>query len=359
MFRRVLFAIALAVALGAGASAQAVPHFTVDAAWPKPLPNNWIIGQIGGIYVDNRDHIWVFQRPGSLTADERGATLTPPRSTCCVPAPPVIEFDQAGNVVQAWGGPHAGYDWPKSEHGIFVDTQGYVWLAGSAKGDGSILKFKRDGTFVMQIGHPGPIDSSDTTHLGQPADVWEDEPAHELYVADGYGNHRVIVFDTETGAFKRMWGAYGKPPRDDGPPVYDPKAPISQSFGNPVHCVRIAKDNLVYVCDRTNDRVQIFHKDGTFVREFREMTDTLGNGSVWSVNFWPKAEQTYLLIADGENNEVRIVRRDTEQIVGRFGRSGRNAGDFHWVHVMAVDSHGDVFTGEVDNARRVQRFTPN
>ena len=251
-----------------------------------------------------------------------------------------MEFDQAGNLVQAWGGPHAGYDWPTSEHGIAVDTKGFVWLAGSGKGDGMILKFRRDGTFVMQIGHPGPINSSDTTHLGQPADMWIDEAANELYVADGYGNHRVIVFDTVTGAFKRMWGAYGKPPRDDGPPKYDPAAPISTSFANPVHCVRIAHDGLVYVCDRINDRYQVFHKDGTFVREVRERPETLGNGSVWSMNFYPPKEQTYLLIADGENNEVRIVRRDNDTIVGHFGHSGRN-------------------TGEVDTAKRIQRFKPS
>jgi hypothetical protein len=359
MIRRLVFLAAFAAVLGASAGAQSVPQFTVDPAWPKPLPHNWILGQVGGIFVDSQDHVWVFQRPRSLTEDERGATLTPPRSICCAPAPPVMEFDQAGNVVQAWGGPHAGYDWPASEHGIAVDTHGFVWLAGSGKGDGSILKFRRDGTFVMQIGHPAPVNSSDTTHLGQPADMWIDEAANEIYVADGYGDHRVVVFDTETGAFKRMWGAYGKPPRDDGPAKYDPSAPVSTSFANPVHCVRIAHDGLVYVCDRINDRYQVFHKDGTFVREVRERPETLGNGSVWSMNFYPPKEQTYLLVADGENNEVRIVRRDNDTVVGHFGQSGRNAGEFHWVHVMAVDSRGDVFTGEVDNAKRIQRFHPS
>jgi sugar lactone lactonase YvrE len=185
--------------------------------------------------------------------------------------------------------------------------------------------------------------------------MWIDEAANEIYVADGYGNHRVIVFDTETGAFKRMWGAYGKPPRDDGPAKYDPNAPVSTSFANPVHCVRIAHDGLVYVCDRINDRYQVFHKDGTFVREVRELPDTLGNGSVWSMNFWPP----YLLIADGENNQIRIVRRSDDTVVGHFGQSGRNAGEFHWVHVMAVDSRGNVYTGEVDNAKRIQRFRPS
>ena len=157
MIRRFVILAVFAALLGATAGAQSVPHFNVDATWPKPLPNNWILGQIGGSFVDRSDHVWVFQRPRSLTDDERGATLTPPRSVCCAPAPPVIEFDQAGNVVQAWGGPHAGYDWPASEHGIAVDSHGFVWLAGSGKGDGSILKFRRDGTFVMQIGHRSEV----------------------------------------------------------------------------------------------------------------------------------------------------------------------------------------------------------
>ncbi len=349
----VLLAAALAFAVP---SAQTIPRFAVDAAWPKPLPNDWLMGQVGGIFVDEHDHVWVFQRPRSLTPDERGATLNPPISICCKPAPPVLEFDQDGNVVQAWGGPGPGYDWPAMEHGIFVDRAGYVWLGGNGKDDGAILKFTHDGKFVMQIGRPGPPNSSDTTKLGQPADMWEDEAAHELYVADGYGNHRVIVFDAQTGAFKRMWGAYGKPPRDDGPAKYDPNAPPSPTFGNPVHCVLIARDGLVYVCDRVNDRYQVFHKDGTFVGEVRYLTATLASGSVWDMDFWPPRTQEYLVQADGENNEVRIVRRDTGAIVTRFGRSGRNAGAFHWVHVVAVDSKGNIYTGEVDNAKRIQKF---
>lgn len=357
MARLIGLALVLAVALTAAAPAQSVPRFAVDAAWPKPLPNTWLMGQVGGIFVDERDHVWVFQRPRSLTPDERGAALDPPRSICCRPAPPVLEFDPAGNVVQGWGGPGPGYDWPQMEHGIYVDHRGFVWLGGNGKDDGAILKFTRTGRFVMQIGRPGPPNSNDTTKLGQPADMWVDEAADELYVADGYGNHRVIVFDTETGRFKRMWGAYGRPPRDDGPSTYDPSAPPSPTFGNPVHCVRIARDGLVYVCDRSNNRIQVFHKDGTFVREWIELPATLG-GSTWDLDFWPAREQTYLIVADGTNNQVRVVRRDTGAVVSSFGRSGRNAGDFHWVHVIAVDSRGDVYTGEVDNAKRLQKFRP-
>jgi hypothetical protein len=356
IFTTLVSSLFLALLLVARPDAQPIPKFAVDPFWPKPLPHNWLMGQVGGIFVDDRDHIWVFQRPRSLTPDERGATLDPPLSICCRPAPPVLEFDQRGNVVAGWGGPGAGYDWPVQEHGIFVDHEGFVWLGGNGKDDGAILKFTRTGKFVMQIGRQGPPDSSDTTKLGQPADMWEDESAHELYVADGYGNHRVIVFDTRTGAFKRMWGAYGKAPRDDGPSKYDPDAPPSPTFGNPVHCIIIARDGLVYVCDRSNDRYQVFHKDGTFVKEVRFLTRTLGSGSVWDMDFWPQREQTYLIQADGENNQVRILRRDTGAVVGRFGRSGRNAGEFHWVHVIAVDSKGNIYTGEVDTAKRVQKF---
>jgi DNA-binding beta-propeller fold protein YncE len=351
------FLFVLVGLVSASPQAQTFPHFAVDAAWPKPLPNNWLLGQVGGLFVDDQDHVWVNQRPRSLTTDERGAALDPPISTCCKPAPPILEFDAAGNLIRAWGGPGKGYDWPEQEHGIAVDREGFVYVGGNGKNDGAILKFTIDGKFVAQFGSQGPtVASSDTTKFAQPADIWIDEPAHEMYVADGYGNHRVIVLDKDTGAFKRMWGAYGRPPRDDGPPKYDPSAPPSPTFGNPVHCVLIAGDGLVYVCDRTNDRIQVFHKDGTFVKEVRYLPATLASGSVWDIDFWPKKEQTYLVMADGENNQVRILRRDTLAVVSTFGRSGRNAGQFHWVHVIAVDSKGNIYTGEVDNAKRLQKF---
>ena len=354
--RRLVLLAAFAAMLGATAGAQSVPQFTVDAAWPKPLPNNWLLGQVGGIFADNRDHVWVFQRPRSLTEDERGATLTPPRSICCAPAPPVMEFDQAGNLVQAWGGPHAGYDWPASEHGIAVDTKGFVWLAGSGKGDGTILKFRRDGTFVMQIGHPGPINSSDTTHLGQPADMWIDEAANELYVADGYGNHRVAVLDADTGEIKRIWGAYGKPPTDDKLPNYTRDSP---QFANPVHCIGLSKDGLVYVCDRMNNRVQVFKKDGTFVRQYVIDPATKGSGSSWGLAFSPlDKKQNYFVLIDGTNNVIDTVRVKDGTVVGTTGGPGREVGEFHWVHAAKFDSRGNLYTGEVDTGKRLQKWVP-
>jgi DNA-binding beta-propeller fold protein YncE len=323
------------------------PKFVVDPFWPKPLPNRWILGQVAGVAVDAQDHVWIVQRPKSLSEDEKGATLSPPRNECCVPAPPVMEFDSEGNLVQAWGGPGAGYDWPENEHGIFVDAQGNVWLAGNAEKDAQILKFTRDGRFQMQIGKPGMSKGdADTQNLNRPADVRLDPATNELFVADGYGNHRVIVFDAATGAYKRHWGANGRPPGDPG----------VKQFQNPVHCVRIAKDGLVYVCDRRNNRIQVFKKDGTFVKEFALAPDTRGGGSVWDLDFSPDQGQTYLYTADGENNHVWLLLRDNGKVLAHFARSGRYAGQLHWVHNMAVDSKGNIYTAEVDNAKRVQKF---
>ena len=336
------------------------PRFEVDPYWPKPLPNNWILGQVAGVAVDAQNHVWIIQRPRSLSADERGAALNPPRSRCCVPAPPVIEFDPEGNVVQAWGGPGAGYQWPGNEHGIRIDPKGNVWVGGNGNEDGMLLKFTREGKFLLQIGGTGPSKgNNDTTQLGRPADTWFDAAANEVYVADGYSNRRIIVFDSESGAYKRHWGAYGKPPPDFVKrPPYDPSAPPSPHFSEIVHCVKIAHDGLVYVCDRMNDRIQVFKKDGSFVREWVHMKDTRGNGSVWDIGFWPDRDQSVFMLADGENNEVRITRRADGTVLGSFGRSGRQAGMFHWVHNIAVDANGNVFTTEVDTGKRIQRFRP-
>ncbi|MFO1166796.1 MAG: hypothetical protein U1E19_01580 [Rhodoblastus sp.] len=356
--RAILHSLIFAAALGfAPAEAADAPKYEVDAAWPKPLPNSWIMGQASGVAVDGEDHVWVVQRPKTLTDDEKAASLDPPRTKCCKPAPPVLEFDQAGKLLRSWGGPGQGYDWPSNEHGIYVDAQGYVWLAGNGDKDGQILKFTKDGKFVLQIGKPGDqTNSTDTSRLGRPANMTVDAAANELYVADGYYNHRIIVFDATTGAFKRMWGAYGKPPTDDKTPAYDPSAEPSKQFGNPVHCVRLARDGLVYVCDRVNDRIQVFRKDGTFVKEIFVEKATRANGSVWDLELFPDESETWLINADGANNEVRLIRRDTGEVVGAFGRSGRNAGEFHWVHNLAIDSKGNVFTTEVDNGKRAQKF---
>ncbi|MDT8307584.1 MAG: hypothetical protein RRC07_16750 [Anaerolineae bacterium] len=335
------------------------PNFNVDPFWPKPLPNDWLLGQVAGIDVDTQDVIWIVQRPGSLTNDERGLELG--RSMCCLPAPPVISFDTDGNLLDAWGGPAACtpepgvnpvvggdcYEWPVNEHGIYVDDMGNVWLAGNGGNDHQVLKFSQDGTFLLQIGRAGVTGGdADPMHLGRPAEMAVDIEANEVYIADGYANHRVIVFDATTGEFKRMWGAYGLPPDDQG----------DNGFGNPVHCAVITDEGLVYVCDRVKNRVQIFEKDGTFVREFYIRQETLGNGSTWDLAFSADKRQSYVYDADGENNVVWTLRRETDEILGYFGRSGRQAGQFHWVHNLDTDSKGNLYTAEVDTGKRAQKF---
>ena len=330
------------------------PRYAVDATWPKPLPNNWILGQVAGIAVSTDDTIWMIHRPLSLTDDEKGSTLNPPRSKCCSAAPAVLQFDRQGNLLRSWGGKGSGYDWPANEHGIYVDPKGDVWIGGNAATDHMLLKFTPEGKFLMQIGKPGKSEGSNsTTQLGRPAHMELDAAANELYVADGYGNRRVIVFDAATGAYKRHWGAYGKRPEDGKFADYNPESP---QFGMPVHCVRMTKDDLVYVCDRMNNRVQIFKKNGEFVRQFVYDAATQGSGSTWDLIPSEDAAQRYLLIADGTNNEVRIVERATGEKIGAFGRPGRQAGDFHWVHNIAIDSQGSVYTSEVDTGKRAQRF---
>ena len=338
------------------------PAFKVDATWPQPLPNRWILGQVSGVAVDaSNDHVWVLQRPRSLTEDESAAAQMPPSSTCCLPAPPVLEFSADGRLLRSWGGPGAGYDWPGNEHGIHVDGQGNVWVTGNGETDGQVIKFSADGKFMLQIGKLGPQTSSaDTTRLGKPAGVDVDNAANEIFVADGYQNRRVIVFDAITGAYKRHWGAYGKPPSDAVKPearrALPPTAENLQQFGTPVHCVRIARDGLVYVCDRLNNRVQVFRKDGAYVKEFSVEPRTTANGAVWDIVISRDPQQQWLHLADGRNNQVLTLNRQTGEVVASLGRSGRYAGEFHWVHDLAIDSLGNLYAGEVDNGKRVQKF---
>ncbi len=361
--RTSLIAIALLASISSSApfaeaqEATQTPQLQVDPSWPKPLPNNWLLGQVSGVAVDSRDHVWIVQRPRSLSERELGAAQNPPIAKCCVAAPPVLMFDQSGNLVRSWGGPGAGYEWPASEHGIFVDATDSVWLAGNGDDDSQILKFTIDGRFQLQIGKSGQSrGSNDTANLGSPADLAVDAAARELYVADGYRNRRVVVFDSETGAYKRHWGAYGGRPSDEATPPYDPAAAPSRQFGNPVHCVRPTRDGLVYVCDRVNNRVQVFRKDGTFVSEAFFERNTLLSGSVSELAFSPDTDQRFIYMVDGVNNELRIVQRATNAVLGRIGRPGRYAGQFHVVHNVAVDGQGNVYTTEVNTGQRVQKF---
>ena len=361
--------VALIVALGIGqmvleqAAAQArqgggqAPMFQVDPMWPKPLPNHWIVGNVIGVAVDSQDHVWMIHRPSAIQAGEKGAVAKPPTSECCVPGPQIMEFDQAGNLVSSWGGPGAGYEWPQSEHGIYIDQKDNVWIGASGDKDAQVIKFTRQGKFLLQIGHQGKSGgSNDTQNLGKPANVEVDPTNNEVYIADGYGNHRVIVFDGDTGAYKRHWGAYGNKPDDTDPGKYDPNAPPAKQFRNPVHCSTISKDGLVYVCDRLNNRIQVFQKNGKFVKEVVIAKKTLGAGAVWDVDFSKDAQQRFLYNPDGTNERVWILLRDPLQIVSSFGDGGRWAGQFYGAHSLAVDSKGNIYVGETFEGKRLQRF---
>jgi DNA-binding beta-propeller fold protein YncE len=352
-------AILFQTAAGAQGKANVkVPTFEYDATWPKPLPETWAIGPVVGVSVDARDHIWIVHRRSALITNERytASAQKPPIALCCEPAPPILEFDQAGNLVSSWGGQGAGYEWPQSEHGIYVDQKDFVWTAGNGARDAQILKFTRLGKFVLQIGHQGKsAGNKDTENVHGAADMKLDAATNEVYVADGYGNRRIIVFDADTGAFKRMWGAYGNRPEDADLGPYKPDAPPAQQFRTP-HSVAIANDGLVYVCDRANDRVQVFKKDGTFVNEVFIAKGTILAGSANTVAFSRDPRQQYLYVLDGGDHRVWILLRDSLEVVGQFGHHGHWGGQLDVPHNMEVDSKGNLYIGETLEGRRVQRF---
>jgi len=360
---------ALIVALGVGqsvlqnkADAQGrtvqAPMFEVDPLWPKPLPNHWLLGWTIGVWVDEQDHIWIIHRgAGGLHNNERGLELDPPISECCRTAPPILEFDQAGNLLRHWGGPGQGYEWPQSNHGIHIDYKGNVWIGGNGQKDAQVLKFTKDGTFMMQVGHMGKnAGSNDLENFWRVAKIWVDPKTNEAYIADGYGNKRVAVIDADTGKMKRYWGAYGNRPDDADLGKYDPKAPPAQQFRNPVHCVERSNDGLVYVCDRQGDRVQVFQPDGKFVKEAFYAKDTLASGSVWDVTFSKDPQQRFMFLADGQNEKVRIILRETLEELTNFGDGGRQPGQFYGVHSIATDSKGNLYTTETYEGKRVQKF---
>ncbi len=337
------------------ADEKANPKFEIDASWPKPMPNNWILGQIGGIFIDKDDNVWISQRPRTVNERDKRAE-TGYKAKCCVTAPSVIVFNQAGDVIKSWGGPKTaqGYDWPANEHGMFVDYKGNVWLGGNGENDGMVLKFDNNGKFLMMIGKSAPqTNSLDKTRVGRAADMIVDQATNELYVADGYFNHRVAVFDADTGAFKRTWGAYGKPPTDEKI-TYDAKV-LPQQFNNPVHGIRITNDGQVVLSDRGNNRIQLFQKDGTFIKEYPLLRDSTAPGVTGSTVFWPDKGQTYWFTSDDPNGEIHVFRRSDGEVVGSFGRVGRGPGEFQNLHNIAIDSKGNIYSAEVQG-QRVQRF---
>jgi DNA-binding beta-propeller fold protein YncE len=340
------------------AQRPAAPAFQVDPMWPK-VPKQWMLGQVAGLSVDARDHVWILQRPWSLANDEKA---TDPDAPCCHPAPPVMEFDEAGNYLQGWGGAGDGYEWPADEHAIHVDFKGNVWISSAGgprlatKQENQILKFTQAGKFLLQIGRRGMSKGSlDTANFNNAADIHVYAKTNEVFVADGYVNRRVIVLDADTGAFKRMWGAYGNAPDDAAPNQPKDEGPGAAQF-NLVHGVRVSDDDLVYVADRRNNRMQVFTIDGKFQREIFVERKTKLLGTSFSVAFSPDARQEYLYLADAGNGRVHIYDRKTLAEVGGFGRIGHYAGQFVFLHVVAADSKGNLYTAEVGGGRRVQKF---
>jgi DNA-binding beta-propeller fold protein YncE len=411
------------------------PGFVSDPGWPAPLPHSWLLGQIGGLYVDHHDHIWIYNRPRTMTTDEaaldtrggsdgkNGLGFARPNGAvadCCNAAPSVLEFDTSGKLLRAWGGPadpgwlesHCkaadGCIWPNSEHGIYVDENDNVWLAGNGAkpvdpnsswtthkegGDGFVLKFDMNGNFKMRIGGtPSAPNSNDTGGgingtplLYLPADMVVDAKTNRLYIADGYGNRRILIVDATTGKYIGHFGAYGANPVDDaaaaaaGRWVNDRLKGVKKPafFRNPVHCVKIADDGKIYVCDRGNDRIQVFDKndpnlgkpcsnpDGVagkcgFVAEqwISGNTETIPAmpGTSVSLNFSKDKTQSCLYVGDNSNMTIYVLNRSNLQELGRLGRSGRNAGQFHWLHQVSLDSHGNIYTAEVDTGKRIQKF---
>ena len=387
--------LALLVAAGGGVLAQRAPapKLEIEPLWPKPFPASkaWILGSVTGVAVDGQDRVWVVHRGvDSLQTNEKGPTLEPWASSCCFAAPQVVAFDAAGNLVANWDPKTgSGYDWPANPSGIAVDDKGNVWIgsglptpslvpaargrgpapegaaaAGRGRGgppaaapppaDAQVLKFDKSGKFLLQIGKGGKTEGSDSqTGFNRPGALAVDSAANELYVADGFGNHRIAVFDATTGAFKRSWGAYGEKPTDTDAGAYDPAGAPSKQFRT-LSCVKMAKDGMVYVCDRQNDRIQVFEKSGKFVKEAVVAKATTGDGSVWDVAFSP--DQKLLYVADGHNKKIRILDRSSLEEIGSIGSGGRYPGQFYGVGSVAVDSKGTLYTGETYEGKRVQKF---
>jgi len=376
------------------AKAQAKPVYKVDPFWPKPLPNKWLMQGVPVMVTDKDDHIWVMNRPRDVNPDETGASTTPPRTECCIAAPAVLEFDTEGNLLKGWGGPGYVPGWPAegnprpgagAEHGIVVDREGNVWISGSARGD-SIQKFSGDGKLLWDFGHrgkrPAPGEKVEPiVQNNQNTDVFPggvfffnlDEDAKEIYIVDA---KRVLVYGYD-GNFKRGWGGHGIPLSEidnDATPPYDWKSgppPDQKQFAPALHCVHFAPDNLVYICERGADRVQVFTKEGKFVSSFFVHPSTIARGmecggpgstvygmcgTIYNLTFSHDPLGKYALIADGTNDKVWIQDRKTGELAGSLGDNGRMAGYFHWIDAIAMDSKGNLYTGEVDTGKRVQKF---
>ena len=351
--------------LGQGAAAK-VPTWQADSMpWPQ-LPNGWVTGPVTSVAAGKNGHVWVVHRP-RLVPDAQKAKA----------APPILEFDDKGAFVKGWGGTGQGFDWPTNEHGLYIDYKGNFWLTGSSPSggipnsetDNMIVKFNSAGKFLLQIGgHGQPGGNNDTKNFERATDVDVYQKTNEVFVSDGYGNRRVMVFDADTGAFKRMWGAFGKPPDSEPPanprpPANAPRAerPVPTGdgppvFANPVHCVKISNDGLVYVCDRTNYRIQVFTPDGKYVKQvFLNLTEA-GGSTAASIAFSPDQNQTYMYVADYGNSHLHVMERKTLKLLYSFGKRSADRGDFQGIHMITVDPKGNLYTAEVAPGSRAQRF---
>ncbi len=357
----------LSIALGAcaadtesGASAAASPDsppsFEIDPTWPLEMPDLWIMGSVTGVFVDAQDHIWVTHLEETLTPEEISAEQDPPLGTCCRTAPAVVEFDAEGRVVQGWGTSDQDMSvYPRNPHGIFVDHNDFVWV-GTYQHH-RVQKFTRDGQLVMTLGEYGVTEGSNSeTYLGGPAGVWVDPSSNEVFVADGYRNRRVVVFDGETGAYLRHWGAYGNMPDDEvRTPRGTPDTPPEQF--STVHGITGSNDGMIYVADRRGNRIQVFQQDGTYVDEVFVAPEALASGSSFVPVLSEDADQRWLYLADGTNHKVWTLRRSTLEVVDAFGRGGRQLGQFLRPHGMSIDSEGNLYVGEASTGRRIQKFT--
>jgi hypothetical protein len=377
----------LAAVAAWSASAPPAPIYKVDPFWPKPLPNKWIIQGVPTMVTDKDDHIWVLNRPRDINPDESGAAAKPPRTDCCIAAPAVLEFDTAGNLIKGWGGPGYTPGWAapgvarpgaQAEHNIVVDREGNVWISGSSPGDG-IQKFTGDGKFLWDFGHRGksgqraPENNQNTDVLPNGMFFFDlDEDAQEIYIVE---NKRVLVYGFD-GNFKRGWGGHGIPLSeiDNNPtPPYDTASdpPDQKQFAPALHCVHFSTDGLVYICERGSNRVQVFTKQGKFVSSFFVHPSTPSRGpecggpgslmfgmcgTIYNLTFSHDAQQKYVLLADGTNDKIWIHDRMSGAPVTSIGDNGRMAGQFHWIDALAMDSHGNIYTGEVDTGKRVQKF---
>ena len=350
----------------ASKSADPVPTFQVDPTWPK-LPNNWVIGDPSSIAVDRHDNVWILHRPRTVPADKKERA-----------APRVLEFDNNGKFIQAWGGPSDAYEWPDTEHGIYVDYKDRVWIGGNnpnaqlrltQRSDDMLLKFTTAGKFIQQIGRRDQSGGNkDTKNLKQPADVVVYQKTNEAFVADGYGNRRVIVLDADTGAFKRMWGAFGNTPLDVAPapapatgtPAAPPPPRITEGPGPPqwgiVHGIRVSNDGLVYVADRGNSRVQVFSLDGKYITQVFINRNDKSAATAAGIALSPDKDQRFLYVSDFGNGHIFIIERKSLEIVGQFGQQGKEPGNFTNAHHIMTDSRGNIYTAEVNPGSRVQKF---